>query len=399
MSLVESGVENSLVVEKGHSGELLFIDSRGVHLQTDTASTSFWLHVDGDMVLIERQSQDARPSRSQPLPLGVLSPYISWWEERGTGRFLASFQAMVQRRVEGYALEINNMGLLPIRVVLPKTAAKVQERVAPPGIESAKTLLLRCWPFLTQEQIDSFSKELQPEHYKPSEIVIGEGDSAEPPADRMFFVAQGTVDVIQNNVQVASINAQSPAPYFGEVALVNKAPRNATVRAHGDVDVFSFDGDSLLRLEQSSPRAKKLIDLVIRIRDGQPISPLDLANAINLAPEIHPAFSHWLNYLSQFLNQPGSSEQYLQEARDAGQLSAAAENLMIACGYLIQESLAQGNPAEVISRVEGLIEQAAQNCERAGKLHDIRTLRAINARGNLDNIVTLLTVEAVAKIS
>ena len=65
--------------------------------------------------------------------------------------------------------------------------------------------------------------------------VVRQGE----PDDRLYVVATGTFDVIQDRRQ---IQRTTSADYFGELALLNDAPRNATVVGLESARLFRCSG-------------------------------------------------------------------------------------------------------------------------------------------------------------
>jgi len=65
----------------------------------------------------------------------------------------------------------------------------------------------------------------------------------------MYFVETGTLVVLkQIDGEEKEVNELSPGKYFGELALVHHAPRQATVVARDDVKVAFLDALAFERL-------------------------------------------------------------------------------------------------------------------------------------------------------
>lgn len=83
---------------------------------------------------------------------------------------------------------------------------------------------------------DAFLKtltgKLKPEVYTPRDYIIREGDTGAC----MFFITRGIVDVILKDV--GRVNTLGEGMFFGEIALLVKAARNASIVARTFVDVF-----------------------------------------------------------------------------------------------------------------------------------------------------------------
>ena len=75
--------------------------------------------------------------------------------------------------------------------------------------------------------------------------------------DRMFVLAAGTCEVVvDNDSGQAQVVATVEAPaYFGEMALIEKKPRMATVRCLGQCELFEILADDFIRLVGSSAEA------------------------------------------------------------------------------------------------------------------------------------------------
>ena len=111
-----------------------------------------------------------------------------------------------------------------------------------------ETDLLRKIPMFAKLDVSrlkllAFTSEMV--NYQDGDILFNIGDSA----DSAYIIMQGAVDVIvetDNGYVVASTLNRDQL--FGEMALLNNAPRNATLKAHGDLLVMKINADMFLRL-------------------------------------------------------------------------------------------------------------------------------------------------------
>ncbi len=111
--------------------------------------------------------------------------------------------------------------------------------------------------FLKQES-ESFAK---------GDIIFQRGE----PADRMYVVAEGEVEIsIGDHV----VEILGPETIFGEMALVTKEPRSATARARTDCRVVEIPERRFLFLTQQTPHFALDVMRVIaeRLRHRDPVS-------------------------------------------------------------------------------------------------------------------------------
>ena len=85
----------------------------------------------------------------------------------------------------------------------------------------------------TTEQIDHLAQLGDAITKTDGDIIVREGDTG----DTFFVVTSGKVRVTRGDREIASIGA---GDYFGELALFDPAPRNATITAIGPVSLVSL---------------------------------------------------------------------------------------------------------------------------------------------------------------
>jgi CRP-like cAMP-binding protein len=76
------------------------------------------------------------------------------------------------------------------------------------------------------------------------------------PGREFFVLVDGTADVLKNNRKVAKLKA---GDFFGEIALVSDAPRNATVRASSPVRALVVTERNFKRLLDEQPEIQRKV--------------------------------------------------------------------------------------------------------------------------------------------
>ena len=100
--------------------------------------------------------------------------------------------------------------------------------------------------------------ETNPLRYADGEVVFEEGQAA----DRMYIVRSGEVELRRNG---ESIEVLGPGAIVGEMALIDPAPRSATVVAKGETQLVAVDEETFRQLVQKVPGfALEVLRLVVR---------------------------------------------------------------------------------------------------------------------------------------
>ena len=114
--------------------------------------------------------------------------------------------------------------------------------------------LLQLVPLFRDLSVDdlvALSRALQPVHLSPGMVVIREGD----PGNALYLIREGEVSVIKHagRKQEHLLARLGRGEFIGEMALIDHAPRSASVRAESEADLFSLEGARFTRLMERRP--------------------------------------------------------------------------------------------------------------------------------------------------
>ena len=110
----------------------------------------------------------------------------------------------------------------------------------------AKSLLLNG---MTRDQITTLGHKAQRQRFKKGDLVFQQDDTC----NRAYFLIYGRMDVVINvpgTGRQKRINTITEGTLFGEVALLDGAPRSATIVATTDALCLSLDGTDFAALRQ-----------------------------------------------------------------------------------------------------------------------------------------------------
>ncbi len=122
-----------------------------------------------------------------------------------------------------------------------------------------KILVLRkvsLFSFLSAELVQSVAEIVQQEDIASGQIIFDEGEIA----DGMYIVVKGGVDIIKNK---QTINFCGSGSFFGELALLDDAPRFASAVAKEDTQLFFIEKSDFNRLTDEVPEILKAVTQTI----------------------------------------------------------------------------------------------------------------------------------------
>ena len=116
---------------------------------------------------------------------------------------------------------------------------------------------------LPTQNVDTISAALESRQVDAGEVIVRQGG----PADKFFIIVDGEVEVIRDvDGQEQPIALLSKGHFFGEIAIMRDAPREATVRAKTPTTLLSLDRASFRDLVAQSLGTTADFDQVIKAR-------------------------------------------------------------------------------------------------------------------------------------
>lgn len=116
-----------------------------------------------------------------------------------------------------------------------------------------RVLLLRDVPIfaeLSVEDLERMAGIAQEEWYPSRSEICHEGDHG----DLLYIITEGQLDVIRGQPGAYELLARrGPGEFVGEMAIIEAAPRSATLRASADVRLLTIDGNTFKGILKERP--------------------------------------------------------------------------------------------------------------------------------------------------
>ncbi len=110
----------------------------------------------------------------------------------------------------------------------------------------------------TAEEIGAIAGVAQESQFAPGQIIVTQGT----PGQAFYLVLSGRVEILRDGV---SLGAFGPGDFFGEMSLLDQAPRSATIRAiDPTVCLMLSSWDFKALLEKHPSIAIKLLEVLSR---------------------------------------------------------------------------------------------------------------------------------------
>jgi CRP-like cAMP-binding protein len=135
--------------------------------------------------------------------------------------------------------------------------------------------LSNVWLFseCSRGELKTIQKKATPMSVAAGTVICDEGEVGQT----FYFIVSGKAAVVRNGRKAAEL---APGGYFGELALLDRLPRSATVRATTDMELLALDQKDFNRILKDSPSTarKLLVATASRLRS---------ADAKALAASVH----------------------------------------------------------------------------------------------------------------
>ena len=145
---------------------------------------------------------------------------------------------------------------------------------------------------LDAADLDALSENVSPLHLERGQLLFNEGDSG----DVAYVIDQGELEIVKvSGSRETLIAVRGPGEVIGEMALLNAAPRMATVRASQDTDVLAIPKASLDELLRRSGTAARGMFRVLLDRWAQTEAMLRQSERMAQLGTLTAGLAHELN--------------------------------------------------------------------------------------------------------
>ncbi|GAC1438942.1 MAG: hypothetical protein NVSMB51_15910 [Solirubrobacteraceae bacterium] len=126
-------------------------------------------------------------------------------------------------------------------------------------MDSAVLKNIAAFAALTDEERHAVATWANEASISEGSIIVNEGEYSYT----FFAIVDGSADVIRHGEKIATLG---PGDFFGEVGLLEKEKRNATVKATSALRLITLTSWDLRRLEKEAPGAMDQIHKVLEQR-------------------------------------------------------------------------------------------------------------------------------------
>jgi signal transduction histidine kinase len=105
---------------------------------------------------------------------------------------------------------------------------------------------------LLSEELDALQQTAHLHSFKAGQVIFTEGD----PGDGLFVIIEGNVQIsaLVNQNERRVLSTVGPGDFFGEMAVLDSAPRSATATAEKETEVYFIDREQLMTILFRNPK-------------------------------------------------------------------------------------------------------------------------------------------------
>ena len=174
---------------------------------------------------------------------------------------LGAFLAPVLADALDPVVVLLGFGVMMVGATIVGTILVGQSSAAKTDPAADRFIGLPMFAGLAPASLEQAARHLERRRVPAGEVVVRQAD----PADRFFFIVDGAFDVTQVKDPGGAprfLRSLGPDDAFGEIGLLGRTPRTATVAASADGTVLSLDGERFLALVGSGPGlSSRLLDV------------------------------------------------------------------------------------------------------------------------------------------
>jgi MFS family permease len=141
---------------------------------------------------------------------------------------------------------------------LPRLTA-IDGRISAPGPDLALLRQVSFFRPLPFGIVEHLAGELQSAIYEPGDVIIAEGE----PGERFYIIAAGQARATKDGKQLREMGTGDS---FGEIALLRRIPRTATVAAISRVEARTLARDEFLAAVTGNPESVESAEEVVSTR-------------------------------------------------------------------------------------------------------------------------------------
>jgi len=115
----------------------------------------------------------------------------------------------------------------------------------------------------SRSELKAISHKAAPKSVREGTVICDEGDVGQT----FYFIVSGKATVLRNGRKAAELG---PGGYFGELALLDRLPRSATVKAATDMELLEIGQRDFNKILEDAPSItrKLLVATASRLRNA-----------------------------------------------------------------------------------------------------------------------------------